>query len=80
MKFSRYHFYMNTNIYRDFQICISVPLIFFLKSRNNTLKRHVLFCNFPAATCIKNKESMQKRKKHNGNLTCALTCHSILMF
>ena len=25
-KFSGYHFYMNTNIWRDFQICISVPL------------------------------------------------------
>ena len=24
--FSGYHFYMNTNIWRDFQICISVPL------------------------------------------------------
>ena len=26
-KFSGYHFYMNTNIWRDFQIWISVPLI-----------------------------------------------------
>ena len=26
-KFSGYHFYMNTNIWRDFQICIIVPLI-----------------------------------------------------
>ena len=26
-KFSEYHFYLKTNIYRDFQICISVPLI-----------------------------------------------------
>ena len=26
-KFSGYHFYMNTNIWRDFQICINVPLI-----------------------------------------------------
>ena len=26
-KFSGYHFYMNTNIWRDFQISISVPLI-----------------------------------------------------
>ena len=26
-KFSGYCFYMNANIYRDFQICISVPLI-----------------------------------------------------
>ena len=25
-KFSGYCFYMNTNIQRDFQICISVPL------------------------------------------------------
>ena len=25
-KFSGYYFYMNTNIYGDFQICISVPL------------------------------------------------------
>ena len=25
-KFSEYHFYLKTNIYRDFQICISVPL------------------------------------------------------
>ena len=25
-KFSRYYFYMNRNIWRDFQICISVPL------------------------------------------------------
>ena len=28
-KFSEYYFYLNTNIYRGFQICISVPLIFF---------------------------------------------------
>ena len=26
MKLSRYYFYINTNIYRGFQICISVPL------------------------------------------------------
>ena len=25
-KFSGYHFYMNLNIYGDFQICIGVPL------------------------------------------------------
>ena len=25
-KFSGYYFYMNTNIYGDFQICVSVPL------------------------------------------------------
>ena len=25
-KFSGYDFYMNTNLWRDFQICISVPL------------------------------------------------------
>ena len=25
-KFSEYYFYLNTNIYGDFQICISVPL------------------------------------------------------
>ena len=25
-KFSGYYFYINTNIYRDFQICISVPV------------------------------------------------------
>ena len=25
-KFSGYYFYMNTNKYRDFQICISLPL------------------------------------------------------
>ena len=25
-KFLEYHFYLNTNIYGDFQICISVPL------------------------------------------------------
>ena len=25
-KFSGYYFYMNTNLWRDFQICISVPL------------------------------------------------------
>ena len=27
VKFSGYCFYMNTNIYQDLQICISVPLI-----------------------------------------------------
>ena len=26
MKFSEYYFYLNTNIYREFQICITVPL------------------------------------------------------
>ena len=26
VKFSDYYFYLNTNIYGDFQICISVPL------------------------------------------------------
>ena len=26
MKFPGYYFYMNTNIYREIQICISVPL------------------------------------------------------
>ena len=26
-KFSGYYFYMNVNIWRDFQICINVPLI-----------------------------------------------------
>ena len=26
-KFSGYYFYMDTNIWRDFQICINVPLI-----------------------------------------------------
>ena len=26
-KFSGYYFYINLNIYADFQICISVPLI-----------------------------------------------------
>ena len=26
-KFSGYYFYMNLNIWRDFQICINVPLI-----------------------------------------------------
>ena len=30
-KFSGYCFYMNTNIYGDFQICISVPLNFAVK-------------------------------------------------
>ena len=36
-KFSGYHFYMNTNICRDFQICISVPLngvIYILKPKS----------------------------------------------
>ena len=28
MKFSGYYFYINTNIKGDFQICISVPLIY----------------------------------------------------
>ena len=32
-KFSGYHFYMNTTKYRDFQICISVPLIFFMDDK-----------------------------------------------
>ena len=26
-KFSEYYFYMNLNVWEDFQICISVPLI-----------------------------------------------------
>ena len=30
-KFSGYYFYMNLNIYRNFQICISVPLIHSMK-------------------------------------------------
>ena len=34
-KFSGYCFYLNTNIQRDFQICISVPLSFHLV--NSTL-------------------------------------------
>ena len=25
-KFSEYYFYLNTNIYGDFKICISIPL------------------------------------------------------
>ena len=32
-KFSGYHFYMSTTKYRDFQICISVPLIFFMDDK-----------------------------------------------
>ena len=32
-KFSGYHFYMNTTKYRDFQICISVTLIFFMDDK-----------------------------------------------
>ena len=35
-KFSKYHFYMNTNISRDLQICISVPLSDFLATLNTT--------------------------------------------
>ena len=31
VKFSGYCFHLNTNIYRDFQICISVPLIIILR-------------------------------------------------
>ena len=36
MKFSGYYFYMNLNIQRNFQICISVPLLVFIS------------CNLPA--------------------------------
>ena len=39
-KYSGYCFYMNTNIYRDFQICISVPLTSFVLP----ILLSVLFC------------------------------------
>ena len=41
-KFSGYYFYMNLNIWGDFQICISVPLNFLLVSRKNKVNSEIL--------------------------------------
>ena len=41
-KFLGYYFYMNTNIWGDFQICISVPLIYKAKNIHYPLLYHYL--------------------------------------
>ena len=42
--FSGYYFYMNTNIWRDFQICISVPLtwVLFQYESKVTVRRDIM--------------------------------------
>ena len=48
-KFSGYYFYMNFNIWEDFQICISIPLMFlklfwkFWKNSRNSFVMEFLF-------------------------------------
>ena len=49
-KLSRYYFYKNLNIWRDFQICISVPL----KDTNNYNLRHKLFFKIPRNETLSN--------------------------
>ena len=43
-EFSGYYFYMNTNIWRDFQICISVPLtwVLFQYESKVTVRRDIM--------------------------------------
>ena len=44
-KYSGYCFYMNTNIYRDFQICISVPLTSYDFWKKNNTASHTTWKN-----------------------------------
>ena len=48
VKFSGYCFYMNTNMYGDFQICISVPLIIILTDfiKQPFIKQSPIFLSF----------------------------------
>ena len=41
-KFSEYYFYLNTNVYRDFQISISVPLSSLEKYYNDTIEKLIM--------------------------------------
>ena len=56
-KFSGYYVYMNLNIWEDFQICISVPLMTASNSKNshNLAGKHSFF--------LKNLESLLKLEK-----------------
>ena len=65
-KFSEYHFYLNANIYRDFQVCISVPL-------NIRLNFSVVLIQMKKYAKLENitMRLMRKAKvRHFGNLYC----------
>ena len=65
-KFSEYHFYLNANIYRDFQVCISVPL-------NIRLNFSVVLIQMKKYAKLENitMRLMRRAKvRHFGNLYC----------
>ena len=78
-KFSGYHFYMNTNIKGDFQICISVPLnlemcahifvlmVAFAKKNNNNNNNN---------TELKFSVKLCNQEKSNGSSTFSSKRHA----
>ena len=77
-KFSGYYFYMNFNIWEDFQICISIPLMFlklfwkFWKNSRNSFVMEFLFRKLRAyklqtsAVCVSKVLENSSSKDYSG--------------
>ena len=77
-KFSGYYFYMNFNIWEDFQICISIPLMFlklfwkFWKNSRNSFVMEFLFRKLRAyklhtsAVCVSKVLGNSSNKDYSG--------------
>ena len=70
VKFSEYYFYLNTNIWGDFQISISVPLSLTLMHRTNDFFQKWLIIK-SSLQCLL---LMISSSYITGSLTCLLPC------